>query len=191
MSHTRTATPWLFLFLLLAFVLACGGPSADGEDESGSSADKDSLVDHDLWHKVDAAEDVFGDRPASPFCPFGWTPELFDGNNSLSVNTDTCQYLTVRQASRLEVLTGERVKVRLYHFDLESLDPAAQAHLGVALDGQVIWETDIAIPTTGAYVEGTFTAPRDFPVGTPVDFHLHNHGPNSYSLLRIKRLEGP
>ncbi len=191
MSNTQDATPRLFVFLLLAFVLACGGTSADGEDESGSSAGKGSLVDHDRWHKVDAAEDVFGDRPPAPFCPFGWVPELFSGMESLSVNTDTCQYLTLRQASRLEVLTGERVKVRLYHFDLASLDPAAQAHLGVALDGQVMWETHIAIPTTGAYVEATFDAPRDFPVGTPVDFHLHNHGPNSYSLLRIKRLEGP
>ncbi len=164
--------------------LSCGG---SGEDDSGASENDDALVDHEEWEEVLSVDDVFGDRPAVVDCPFGWAPEPFGAGDSLGVDLAVCDYLTVTQPSLRDVAAGQTVRIRVYHFPLESPVPGVRAHLAIAFDREVVWERFLDIPADASVIDAEFVAGREFAAGVPIDFHVHNHGPNSYNLVWIER----
>jgi hypothetical protein len=72
----------------------------------------------------------------------------------------------------------------LWHGDLSSEEPA-RAHVALSLDGAIIWEEDIDIPSGAAIFDTRFVAPSDAPAGSKVEYHLHNHGFNTWTLLQL------
>ena len=183
------ATSWAFGCALLS---ACGGGGAG--DEGGATDGETMAVDPTegelvplvvamAWQPVSAADDPLAEhRPATVTCPLGgWLYEP----QGLEVNTLMCNYGMFGQPSRAAIVPGARVVASLYHFDLVAEEPAT-AHAAIMVGEHVVWEQEIEIPgKANAYA---IDVPVDFAadVGTPVYFHLHNHGQNTWTLGAIE-----
>lgn len=193
---------------ICALVSACGGDSG-GETSAGTSGGSTSaassgttaavdptggeLVDLALpmlWMPVAAdADPLAAHRPAEVSCALGsWVLEP----QGLEVNTQTCNYASFGQPSLVEVVPGARIVGSLYHFDLIAAEPA-MAHVAVLIGENLIWEQDVAIP--GPANAFTIDLPAGFaaPAGTPVNFHLHNHGQNTWTFgaLQVEQFTSP
>lgn len=72
----------------------------------------------------------------------------------------------------------------LWHFEL-SADEPAEAHAALLVDGMPFFEERIPIPQVGGLISRQVRAARAIPAGTPIYFHLHNHGANSWSLVEV------
>lgn len=159
-----------------------GGASSGGEvDPTGGELV--SLVLPTMWQPVPAPMDPLAEhRPAQVQCPLGgW---LFEPQG-LEINTLLCNYAMFSQPSRAAIVKGARIVASVYHFDLVADEPA-MAHVALLVGDNVVWEQEIAIPgKANAYpidVPASFAADA----GTPVYFHLHNHGQNTWTLGEIE-----
>jgi hypothetical protein len=178
-----------------AFALACATPSAEEEtnadSESGEGGEPGSLIDHPKWQVIDAADDPLADhRPEMIDCGVaGWLIEenLLTGTNTLEVRTNDCNYLAVAQPSVVALEQGQLVHVIFYHFDLVAPEPAL-AHVAILVDGQLLWEQEIAVPGDAAVYDVEFPSPISAELGSQVVFHLHNHGQNTWVLQDLNAI---
>jgi len=145
------------------------------------------LVDHDLWRLATAAEDPWAEfRPGSDIsCPEGARKtEDFAGTYAYSVITAGCSYTTVVQETIADACKGEELYVWLWNYALTASENAT-AYLEVQLGDTVIWAETRPIPSTAALEATRIPSPEDVPMGTPIYFHVRNHGSNSYELLEL------
>ncbi|MFO7563907.1 MAG: hypothetical protein R6X02_14770 [Enhygromyxa sp.] len=168
--------------LLLAALLLSGCPPSEPGPEQPESV---TLARYDGWVRVtDPSEDLFADqRPSSAVCDDAGY--LFDPlTQTLEVQTELCDYLTVAQPTLVELAPGDEVHVFAYH-DLLTAPEPAQGYMALALGDQIEWEYNVAIPGDPGVVEAQFTIDRALPAGTPMQFHVHNHGPNTWELAAV------
>jgi len=190
------------MILVCALASACGGGS-DDTDENGAATDggmastggptsgpddptggeMTALVLAMAWQQVPAADDpLVSHRPAEVSCALGsWVHEP----QGLEVNTATCNYAMFTQPAQVAIVPGARLQASVYHFDLAAEAPAT-AHVALLIGETLVWEQDIAIPgKANAYA---IDLPLDFAAaaGTPVYFHLHNHGQNTWTMGSIE-----
>jgi len=156
--------------------------TGDDESSTGSPGEFEPLIDHTMWAAVDADDDPLVEhRPADIQCTIaGWFLE----NDALEVDTNYCKYLAIGQPSLVAVTEGRRVQVNFYHFNLVAPEPAL-AHIAITIDGALLWEQEIEIPGAAMVYQLEFEAPFSAPAGSPVVFHLHNHGQNTWALQSI------
>lgn len=159
--------------------------STSGSDSSSSGGLEPSLgqplVAADAWTRAAASDDPFvAERPEPVSCDLGFGLET----GSFEVDTELCLYGAFEQPSRVDVHEGDTFELLLLHDLLYATDPAV-AHLAIAMDGELEWETEIPIPSEAGIVRPTWTAERDLPAGTMVHFHVHNHGANNYRLWEL------
>lgn len=136
---------------------------------------------------MDEGGDPFDDRPLAPEACEEWAylTEASGGERVFSIQTAGCSYGTFMQPTLVDVYEGEFLDARLWHFRLIALDPA-EAHVAVALGAPGSgFDARIPIPSESGVVGKTWQAPRDYPAGTPVYFHVHNHGDNEYQLIEL------
>ncbi|MBK8236191.1 MAG: hypothetical protein IPK74_11585 [Deltaproteobacteria bacterium] len=180
----------LLLLAAVHVVLACdAAPADDGaaSSDDGTPAEPRQLVD--LYEFVAAPDerDLFrADKPDAIECPpiDGFGPIDFGGYPSFEVHTDFCDYITVEQPLLDDVHAGEHVNVRMWHFDLRAVEPAI-GYAAVSIEGQVRWEYEVEIPSDGALASYGWVTDHDIPAGTFVQYHVHNHGVNSWNLIEI------
>ena len=183
---------------MLATALACTGEDGAPIDDDGTAADSEdaadapddtpidpgpfSLVGVEQWAFDGASPEPFTDPPPDPIvCEVGWGLE--DG--VFEIDSGLCNWGVFTQPSQVDVLAGDLVEVILLHDTLYSEDPEARAHLGAALAGTLVWETELMIPAATGFLRPTWTADGDYPAGTPVRLHVHNHGYNNYRIVDI------
>lgn len=124
-------------------------------------------------------------RPDDWFCdPTSFRFEILSGQPSVEVKSELCNFLTIRQPIPEAVRQGDEIYIGLWHFQL-TIPSGAIAYMAVSANGCVLWEAQRRIPTTAALLEARFPAPFPMPDGTPVEFHVQNHGANTYHLLEI------
>jgi hypothetical protein len=58
--------------------------------------------------------------------------------------------------------------------------------VAVTIGGKRVWETSVAIPTEANIYDLRIPLDLDAPAGSEVEFHLHNHGYNSWTLLKLE-----
>ena len=135
------------------------------------------------WQQVAAADDPLADhRPGAVECPLGaWVYEA----QGLEVNTATCNYGMFAQPALVDVAAGARLTASVYHFDLVAAEPAT-AHVALLIGDTVVWEENIAIPGKANAFMIDLPAPQAWPKGTPVSFHLHNHGQNTWTIGEVE-----
>jgi hypothetical protein len=177
----RTNVFWLVALLL--------GVAACEDDPPPPGPGTGSLVELEAWERVeDASEDVFGaERPGGLVCDpvLGIGTEVFGADEVLELSTDYCNYATVRQPSLRAIAAGDTVAIRFWHYELTHPAPA-EAHLALAIEGEVAWEEHIPTPAAAAFVEGEIAIDRALPAGTELQLHVHNHGANTYALLSLE-----
>ena len=145
------------------------------------------LVDAVRWAEVASPDDPFDDRPDGSFCETGaWLPEDLNLELSLGVDTGDCNYLTVVQPLLADVIPGDELYMRLWHYELIAGRPA-QAHAALWADGQVLWDVWVPIPSESGMVAPRWISQIYLEEGTPIMFHLHNHGANSWNLIEVSR----
>ncbi len=117
----------------------------------------------------------------------GWEVEEFDGRPALGVETDACNPFVGAHPIAMAIAAGTTLRVRIWHYALVG---DGEAHVGIALDDAVVWDRRVTRPSdSGALIEEEFVAPTDYPAGAALQFHLHNHGINSFNLLGVEALE--
>jgi hypothetical protein len=147
-----------------------------------------ALVDVEAWTPAE------GELPAA-FVPLdgariscdpidGYGPEPFGGDLVFEVNTGFCNWGTFEQPLLDDVAAGELVQPRLWHFELTSPFPA-EGYAALAIGHDVVWEYRVAIPSESALAADGWIAEANIPAGTPIRFHVHNHGINSWNLVEI------
>ena len=141
------------------------------------------LVDPVAWTLLEAAEDPFVDhRPADPACE---ASALEVEDDYLEIDTELCGYASAQQPSLAAVAAGETVTTLLYHNAL-SAPEVAEAHAAVTFGGELLWERYIPIPSGAEVYTIETPVPADRPIGTPLVFHLHNHGANTWNLVYVE-----
>lgn len=142
-----------------------------------------SLVDVDAWTAQAAAADNFPEhRPADPDCPDN---SWYNEDGALEVETGYCQYLSLVQTSLAAIATGDSLHLVLWHADLAFEDPST-GHVAITIAGELVWEQSIDIPAEANIYDLRIPLEFDAPLGSDIEFHLHNHGYNSWTLLKLE-----
>ena len=206
--NDRVLRPGMTIFLILLLSSACSGEDEESGD-AGIDAEYDAdveredaerdvddgpvppLVSPSLWTMVAAEDDPLSDhRPAEVECPDEATKtELLSGDLSYAVDTTDCNYLAVSQSSLVAVTSGDTLQARIWHFALTTTsdgEPSGTAHLAVLFDDEILWEDHIVIPADGTLLTPEWEVTQDYPRGTEVIFHLHNHGDNQWNFIDLE-----
>jgi mono/diheme cytochrome c family protein len=152
-------------------------------EEAASNTAVESLIDVAGWQPQSAADDTWTDhRPAQFECPDNaW----FEEDGALEVETGYCTYFSVAQPSKAEINKGDEIHLVLWHGQLR-FDEPTEAHVAVTIKGEVIWEDNIEIPNAGGVYDISVPSTVSAAAGETVEFHLHNHGYNSWTLLTLE-----
>ncbi len=157
--------------------------SVEIEVAQGAAAAASSLVDVDAWTEQTTAADSFaGHRPADFQCP---SSSWYSEDGALEVETGYCNYLSLVQPSLNGVKAGDTLHLVLWHADL-AFEKPARAHVAVSLAGKPVWEAAVDIPSEADIYDLRIPVGFDVPAGSAVEFHLHNHGYNSWTLLELE-----
>lgn len=173
---------------LLGLLMACsGGAQETGPVPSGDSADPPGgpggdLVRAEAWG-LGAGTDPFADhRTEDHVCdPAG----VFVEEGLLEVRTALCGYAVLGQPSQVALAAGDEIELLLYHSALTAQTPA-EAHVALTLDGALLWEQAVPIPSPSDVYSHTLVAPAHAAAGAPVVLHLHNHGSNAWNLGHLR-----
>ena len=145
---------------------------------------KAEVLDHNHWSSVPLLSDPFrslvpGVRECSKV---GWKEE--DG--LLEIDTEICNFVTLQQRLKADIPKGAPLKIVFWHLTLVANEPA-QSRALLKIGNVVVWDWKAEIPKKAELYEQTFRSPKTFLKGTPLLFHLHNHGNNNYRLLSLER----
>ena len=168
-----------YLFLML---FGCGesmeapGPSPSGPlvnlfDWTASESDQDPFLEFWSDH-IRCTESDHG-------------PETLGGVGAYSVQTGTCNWLTIEQPSLGAVRVGDHINVKIWHFALSAPEPAS-ARVGLATADGILVQMMEPIPQPGRLIELDFMVQTAIAEDTPIYFHISNHGTNSWHLLDIQ-----
>lgn len=158
--------------------------AASDSGSSGAPAEPQGiapLIDLGAFEQTAASDDPFVDRPSDIACEFGFGLE--DG--FFEYESDLCRYGAFSQPALAPIRVGDTIDFLLLHENLVSSDPGAQAHVGIAFGDDIVYEAHIDIPAEANFLDEQWVSTVDVPEGTPVHFHLHNHGINSYRLAEL------
>jgi hypothetical protein len=172
---------------MIALLFACegpdGGPGRHGDAEPRPEV---QLGDMTIWGAPSVA-DPFGDIPPDGTCPIGGT--RVEGS-TFEADTGLCTYVWTEQPLLADLVPGDTIEIVFWHSSLVS-DLPAEGHLALAVDGATLYERHVPIPS--GYLAYTEQAEVDFEAdaGAPLGLHLHNHGANTWNVLRVTRLAWP
>jgi hypothetical protein len=195
------------LSLVTGLFVALGCSSSGGGSEPGP------LVDNLKWTPTDAGVEFFGTPPPGSTCPppegdcpdfdvdecvtvppsclVSYVAECFPPFTVLSVYTDQCDWITLEQPSLRAVNEGDEVEVRAFHFPLNA-PFGGEARISFVLGDELIFDRYVAIPQPGSSPIGeSWIATKDFEAGTPMLFHVNNHGDNEYLLVEVNICDRP
>lgn len=150
------------------------------DEPSAVDDGRKQLVEAADWHPVPAARDPLAShRPAEGNCPDNaW----YEEDGALEVQTGYCNYLSLSQPSKATINKGDDLHLVLWHSQLR-FDEPAEAHAAISVGGTVIWENLIEIPNKGGIYDITVPSTVAAAVGEMIEYHLHNHGNNTWTLL--------
>lgn len=184
-------------FIVLWQLLGCAEPLSESREsrESGENGEQETretvwsdsgdLVMPESW-VIDPSADPFPEHlTAKHTCdPAGMAVE----EGLLEIYTADCGYLVARQPSLEEVLQGDSIEVLVYHSSLTAQDPA-EAHAALTIDGELIWEETVPIPSISQVYAAEVMADFEADAGSDVVLHLHNHGSNVWTMghLRVRK----
>ena len=169
---------WSCLACLLLIALA--GPACS--DNVAPRTGRISVVTYDKWQVVPRAGDPWAVRlTADDTCS---EAAIDTKRQALEIDTDYCPWVTVRQPLQTEIRQGETVRFIFMHTYLFS-EPPARAVAELRIGGERYWQMDVAMPQHEAVHKPTWKAAREVAAGTLVEFHVHNHGDNSYAFIDL------
>ena len=189
--HKTTQGTVAIALALLSLAVVAVGCGSDGDGAPDSAPVKRALVDNTRWTLLAPAADPFFDsnHPKAKECgDVDLDLEVVGPDTWFEVDTSGCAYATVSQPIEHAIPQGAELFVRIWHFKLT----AAEADYRVALavgegaDRTIIYEKKVVAPNTkSALLFATVKAPRSFAKGSPVYWHISNHGDNSWRFIEF------
>lgn len=181
--------------LVLLFVAGCTGagePSpyedahlhVEGHDGGRGTVTgvAQPLFDIDALEPLAAERDPLRmHRPETVICG---QPGAYVEDGHFEINTAYCNYAAFAAPALIDVTRDDAVTLALNYYDLTAPEPA-ETHIALYAADVLLFETHIPIPGRADVLEATWTLDQDIPKGTPVSFHLHNHGQNTYRLTKV------
>ncbi len=142
----------------------------------------ESLIAASDWQFQSAENDSFAaHRPDAITCPDNaW----YEEDGALEVETGYCNYLSLAQPGKAAINKGDNIHLVLWHGQLR-FDEPAKAHVAVSIGGRLLWDDLIEIPSAAGIYDVTIPSTVNLAVGSPVEYHLHNHGYNTWTLLTL------
>lgn len=141
------------------------------------------LIDVDDWEEQSSGQDSHAaHRPAEVDCP---SNSWYNEDGALEVETGNCNYLSVSQPSHVPVASGDKLHIVLWHGNLAFEEPAT-AHVAVTIAGNTVWQANVDIPTDAEIFDLRVPIDFDAPQGSKVEYHVHNHGYNTWTLLQLE-----
>jgi hypothetical protein len=124
-------------------------------------------------------------------CIASFVPECLDSFTVLSVYTrmpdarlTLCNWLTLEQPSLRAIRAGDQVEIRARHAELTAPVPG-EARMIFVVGDEAVLEYEVLIPSDFNFPSEIWTAPKDYPAGTPLLWHVDNHGANEYMLIEV------
>lgn len=145
-----------------------------------------SLIEAKAWDVQSKVSDTFPEhRPKEVTCArdSGWMVE----EGALEIRTEFCDYLSLSQHALLDLDVGTEMELALSYSDLNFNAPAS-AHIAVSIGGNILWESEIAIPSERALLKEIITLPFAVARGDSIEIHLHNHGDNAWTIHSLEAL---
>jgi hypothetical protein len=173
-------------------------PSNDGEEFFGAPPEGAACE----LTPIDCPEYPWPDGECVDFAPgssciAAVVPECLDSFTVLSIYTrmpDTriplCNWITLEQPSLRAIRAGDQVEVRARHSALTApiTTPATEAHMSFVVGDEIALVYSVLIPSDYRFPSATWTAPKDYPAGTRLLWHVDNHGSNEYMLIEVNIL---
>jgi hypothetical protein len=127
-------------------------------------------------------------------CIAAFVPECLDSFTVLAVYTrmpnpldSLCNWITLEQPSLRAIRAGDQVEVRARHAPLNAPVPG-EARIGFVIGDEQVLDYSVTLPSDFAFPDAIWTAPKAYPAGTPLLFHVDNHGSNEYMLIEVNVL---
>jgi len=98
-----------------------------------------------------------------------------------------CNWITLEQPSLRGIVAGDVVQVRMRHNQLTAPVPG-EARMMFAIGDELLLDYEVLIPSDYSFPSVEWTAPKDYPAGTQILFHVDNHGSNEYMLIEANIL---
>lgn len=137
----------------------------------------------DRWVTGDVALDPLTDRPDDGLCP---ESGVYVEGGTIEVNTEKCTYAWLQQPTLVDLAPDDVVEIVFWHSALLA-DAPAYGHLAITLGEQLVHERWVDIPADAMAYTDRIVTPPAAPAGTMIGLHLHNHGANTWNVLRVER----
>lgn len=98
-----------------------------------------------------------------------------------------CNWITLEQPSLRNIRAGDEVEVRIRHSTLTA-PVSGNARMMLAIGDELALDYEVLIPSDSRIQSEVWTAPKDYPAGTQLLFHVDNHGQNEYMLIEARVL---
>lgn len=141
------------------------------------------------WRLLAPEEDPFDPPADAELCTAEDIRMEPFGNGPIAVDIDTvtgCGWATVEQETLADLVAGDEVQLRIFYFS-QTTFPEAEATVAIAFNGEPFFSVQVPIPTTSTLEAPLLAVDRDIRAGTKVQFHVGNHGDNSWNLLEVSR----
>ena len=160
----------------VALLLASACGSGPGDEPAAVGL----VVSKDLWVAMPAQDPFWPDSAAAEphLCsPQDWRSEP----NGIEVQTVNCNYITLTQPLMKPVRAGQSVRLQVWWQTLASLEPA-EGRIAVWIGDWRYFDERVPIPSEADARNLSRPSPSRIAAGTPVYFHVDNHGFNSWTL---------
>jgi len=175
-------------------------PSGDGSEffgapPEGSQCELDPVGCSDSEYPWPDGECVTFEEGST--CVASYVPECFPpAYTVLAVYTrmpddriPLCDRLTLEQPSLRAIRAGDQIEVRTYHAELTAPAPDGEARMSFVVGDELVFDERVPIPFQSEFLSEVWTAPKDYPAGTQLLWHVDNHGNNEYLLIEVNILD--
>jgi hypothetical protein len=196
-------------FLVLAFLwleAACSAPSPSDPTQPAGTSDASSTdaelaggepvhvqVAHNAaWVLGTSETDPFPLRPEGARCGSeSFVLEEIDTGLWYDILTDECDHATVHQTTLAELQEGDTLLVWVWHYAMDHQGGDFNAQVALGTPPHVVWQTTLPVPAESGLIYEEITLNASWPAGSPIWFHLSNHGVNTWSLVELARIDAP
>lgn len=157
---------------LLGLLVACSS--------SGGTEDL-LLTSSDDWAGIPEGSDPFWADDSGQSTVVCGEQDWHAEDETVEINTTECNYVTLSQPLPVSIKKGDIISFSAWWQTLAS-EETALAHIEVRIGTWSLLNEQIAIPADADARDLEVAAPKDLASGTPIYFHVHNHGFNSWTL---------
>ena len=145
-----------------------------------------------LWRPLNTDEDPIAATTLSPETQCGddaLSLEVTEDGLYVDIDTSTCAWLTLTQESTEPAFQGDILRVWAFRWPMVVAQGEGLIRLSAGDPPRTLWEHRPLLPQERSelYYEEV-SLPVHLPTGTPLYWHVANHGQNVWSLIALLRV---